>query len=61
MKTKVQVKDLQVGDELSLGTTVLGNSLSTTKGKNAVCVKYLGGTIKTQLWGRSTTVTVTNR
>lgn len=64
MKTKVQVKDLQIGDQLSSGAKIVSDpfeSLHARKGKVIVGVLYSNGKLTTQEWGKSTTVTVINR
>lgn len=63
MKTKVQVKDLRKGDELSSGAQILGSPTADIKDtkKYIVPVKYKEGRSVFQSWGKYTTVTVTNR
>lgn len=65
MKTKVQVKDLKKGDELSSGTKIISDpviGLKTPKGQMETIVKYPTKEFNTVVtWGKYTTVVVTNR
>lgn len=64
MKTKVQVKDLQVGDKLGSGGEILVRPFTDSRcqpGRVNVGVKYPNGAAKFQVWGKYTTVTVLNR
>lgn len=64
MKTKVQVKDLRAGDDLG-GTIIKSTSDAGNycgqKNRMYVNVEYANGQTSTRVWGRYTTVTVTNR
>lgn len=63
---KVQVKDLQIGDQLSTGTVVSKPWQVMQYGIRSGSDKMFfelerNGTLKGKVWGKYTTVTVTNR
>jgi len=61
---KIQVKDLQPGDDLGtcviLSCSYYGN-LGGSKDRYSVKVKYKNGLESVRLWGKTTTVTINNR
>jgi hypothetical protein len=64
MKTKVQVKDLRKGDQLSSGTRILEGpttGVTTRSGRTNLYVQYPNKKTNVVEWGKSTTVTVLNR
>lgn len=63
---KVQVKDLQIGDQLSTGTVAskpwqVPDSIQSGSDKMYLEIERNGGFRKGKLWHKNTTVTVKNR
>lgn len=64
MKTKVKVKDLRKGDQLSSGTIILEGptyGYTTLRGHTNLYVQYPNKKTNVVEWGKYTTVVVTNR
>lgn len=67
MKTKVQVKDLRKGDQLSTGTVVsdpfqlIQHGITSGSKPKMFLEMESAGVCKGKVWGKNTTVTVTNR
>lgn len=64
MRTKVQVRDLRKGDQLSSGTIILEGPTSgftTAKGHTNLYVQYPNKKTNVVEWGKFTTVTILNR
>jgi len=64
MKTKVQVRDLRKGDQLSSGQTILEDPSaisSTPAGYMDIKVQYPNKKERWQIWNKSTKVSITNR